>query len=140
MRKINFDIKRKIDNKKKKNMFEVKKSSRPINKKKKTNDKKLFEIMEKRFNIIIGVICVLFLIIISRVFYLQILKNDEYTEKLSYSTEKKIESTSSPRGRIYDRNYKLLVDNVGVKSIYYKRKSGISKNDEISLASKLIEI
>ena len=55
---------RKINNKKKKNMFEVKKSSRPINKKKKTNDKKLFEIMEKRFNIIIGIICVLFLIII----------------------------------------------------------------------------
>ena len=134
MRKINFDIKRKINNKKKKNMFEVKKSSRPINKKKKTNDKKLFEIMEKRFNIIIGVICVLFLIIISRVFYLQILKNDEYTEKLSYSTEKKIESTSSPRGRIYDRNYNLLVDNEAVKTIYYKKKSGVKAKEEIELA------
>lgn len=134
MRKINFDIKRKINNKKKKNLFEVKKSSRPINKKKKTNDKKLFEIMEKRFNIIIGVICVLFLIIISRVFYLQILKNDEYTEKLSYSTEKKIESTSSPRGRIYDRNYNLLVDNEAVKTIYYKKKSGVTAKEEIELA------
>lgn len=134
MRKINFDIKRKINNKKKKNMFEVKKSSRPINKKKKTNDKKLFEIMEKRFNIIIGVICVLFLIIISRVFYLQILKNDEYTEKLSYSTEKKIESTSSPRGRIYDRNYNLLVDNEAVKTIYYKKKGGVKAKEEIELA------
>ena len=134
MRKINFDIKKKIDNKKKKNMFEVKKSSRPINKKKKTNDKKLFEIMEKRFNIIIGIICILFLIIISRVFYLQILKNDEYTEKLSYSTEKKIESTSSPRGRIYDRNYNLLVDNEAVKTIYYKKKSGVKAKEEIELA------
>lgn len=134
MRKINFDIKRKINNKKKKNMFEVKKSSRPINKKKKTNDKKLFEIMEKRFNIIIGIICVLFLIITSRVFYLQILKNAEYTEKLSYSTEKKIESTSSPRGRIYDRNYNLLVDNEAVKTIYYKKKSGITAKEEIELA------
>ena len=134
MRKINFDIKRKIDNKKKKNMFEVKKSSRPINKKKKTNDKKLFEIMEKRFNIIIGIICILFLIIISRVFYLQILKNDEYTEKLSYSTEKKIESTSSPRGRIYDRNYNLLVDNEAVKTIYYKKQSGVKAKEEIELA------
>lgn len=134
MRKINFDIKRKINNKKKKNMFEVKKSSRPINKKKKTNDKKLFEIMEKRFNIIIGIICVLFLIITSRVFYLQILKNDEYTEKLSYSTEKKIESTSSPRGRIYDRNYNLLVDNEAVKTIYYKKKSGVTAKEEIELA------
>ena len=134
MRKINFDIKKMIDNKKKKNMFEVKKSSRPINKKKKTNDKKLFEIMEKRFNIIIGIICVLFLIITSRVFYLQILKNDEYTEKLSYSTEKKIESTSSPRGRIYDRNYNLLVDNEAVKTIYYKKKSGVTAKEEIELA------
>lgn len=134
MRKINFDIKRKINNKKKKNMFEVKKSSRPINKKKKTNDKKLFEIMEKRFNIIIGIICVLFLIITSRVFYLQILKNAEYTEKLSYSTEKKIESTSSPRGRIYDRNYNLLVDNEAVKTIYYKKKSGVTAKEEIELA------
>ncbi len=134
MRKINFDIKRKINNKKKKNMFEVKKSNRPINKKKKTNDKKLFEIMEKRFNIIIGIICVLFLIITSRVFYLQILKNDEYTEKLSYSTEKKIESTSSPRGRIYDRNYNLLVDNEAVKTIYYKKKSGVTAKEEIELA------
>ena len=134
MRKINFDIKKMIDNKKKKNMFEVKKSSRPINKKKKTNDKKLFEIMEKRFNIIIGIICVLFLIITSRVFYLQILKNAEYTEKLSYSTEKKIESTSSPRGRIYDRNYNLLVDNEAVKTIYYKKKSGVTAKEEIELA------
>ena len=140
MRKINFDIKRKINNKKKKNMFEVKKSSRPINKKKKTNDKKLFEIMEKRFNIIIGIICILFLIITSRVFYLQILKNDEYTEKLSYSTEKKIESTSSPRGRIYDRNYNLLVDNQAIKTIYYKKQSGITQKEEIDLAYRIGEI
>lgn len=134
MKKFSFDIKSKIRNKKKKNMFEVKKNNRPINKKKKTNDKKLFEIMEKRFNIIIGIICVLFLVIISRVFYLQILKNDEYTEKLSYSTEKKIESTSSPRGRIYDRNYNLLVDNEAVKTIYYKKKSEVKAKEEIELA------
>ena len=52
MRKINFDIKRKINNKKKKNMFEVKKSSRPINKKKKTNDKKLFDRASLPFSVI----------------------------------------------------------------------------------------
>ena len=106
MRKINFNIKRRLNNKKKKSMFEVKKSSKPINKKKKTNDKKLFEIMEKRFNIIIIVICVLFMIIIGRVFFLQIIENDLYTEKLSYSTEKKIDddlsewfcSAFSPKG------------------------------------------
>lgn len=127
MKKNNFNTK------KNKNIFEVKKK-RPINRKKKNNDKKLFEIMEKRFNIIIIIVCALFIIIFGRVFYLQVLKNDYYSEKLAYSTEKKIESTSSPRGRIYDRNYNLLVDNEAVKTIYYKKISGITTEEEIELA------
>ena len=118
MKKINSNIKNKVIDKKKKNMFEVKKSSKPINKKRKTNNKKLFEIMEMRFNIISIILCILFFIILGRVFYLQILEKDYYDEKLSYSTEKKIESSSAPRGRIYDRNYNLLVDNEAVKTIY----------------------
>ena len=43
MKKINSNIKNKVIDKKKKNMFEVKKSSKPINKKRKTNNKDLFE-------------------------------------------------------------------------------------------------
>ena len=134
MKKINSNIKNKVIDKKKKNMFEVKKSSKPINKKKKTNNKKLFEIMEMRFNIISIILCILFFIILGRVFYLQILEKDYYDEKLSYSTEKKIESSSAPRGRIYDRNYNLLVDNEAVKTIYYKKKTGIKTEEEIELA------
>lgn len=128
MKKNNFNIK------KNKNIFEVKKNSRPINKKKKNNDKNLFEIMEKRFNIIMFIVSILFTIIIARVFYLQVLRNDYYNEKLAYSTEKKIESTSSPRGRIYDRNYNLLVDNEAIKTIYYKKRSDITTKEEIELA------
>lgn len=133
MKKNNFNIK------KNKNKFEVKKNNRPINKKKKNNDKNLFEIMEKRFNIITIIICILFTIIIARVFYLQVLKNDYYNERLAYSTEKKIESTSSPRGRIYDRNYNLLVDNEAIKTIYYKKRSNITTKEEIELAYLLAE-
>lgn len=51
-----------------------------------------------------------------------------------------IEGESAPRGRIYDRNYKLLVDNVGVKSIYYKRVSGMSISDELEVANMLSEV
>lgn len=133
MKKNNFNIK------KNKNKFEVKKNNRPINKKKKNNNKNLFEIMEKRFNIITIIICILFTIIIARVFYLQVLKNDYYNEKLAYSTEKTIESTSSPRGRIYDRNYNLLVDNEAIKTIYYKKRSNITTKEEIELAYLLAE-
>lgn len=133
MKKNNFNIK------KNKNIFEVKKNSRPINKKKKNNDKNLFEIMEKRFNIIMVIVSILFTIIIARVFYLQVLKNDYYNERLAYSTEKTIESTSSPRGRIYDRNYNLLVDNEAIKTIYYKKRSNITTKEEIELAYLLAE-
>lgn len=50
------------------------------------------------------------------------------------ATEKTIESTSAPRGRIYDRNHKLLVDNEGIKTIYYKKQNGITTKEEIELA------
>ena len=50
------------------------------------------------------------------------------------ATEKTVESTSAPRGRIYDRNYNLLVDNEGVKTIYYKKQNGITNKEEIELA------
>lgn len=133
-KKININKK---NNKKKKNSLEVKKSTKPINKKKKNNNKYLKEIMEKRFNIIVFVMAILFVIIGGRLFYLQILKNDDYNDKLAYSTEKTIESTSAPRGRIYDRNYNLLVDNEGVKTIYYKKQKGIKTKEEIELAYEI---
>ena len=124
----------KTTSKKRINKFEIKKKTGPINKRKKQNNKHLDQIMERRFNFITVIIIILFLVISTRVFYLQILKNNEYNEKLAMSTEKTIESTSAPRGRIYDRNHKLLVDNEGIKTIYYKKQKGITTKEEISLA------
>lgn len=121
---------RKIDNKKK---------IKPINKIKKNNDKYLPEIMEKRFNIIIIVVGILFTIIVGRLFYLQVLKDDEYKEELVYKSEKTIESGSAPRGRIYDRNYNLLVDNEGIKTIYYKKPNDVTTEGEINLAYTIAE-
>ena len=120
--------------KKSKNKFEIKKSNKPLNKKRKDNNKLLKEVIEKRFNIVIFISSLFFLLITCRLFYLQVLKVDDYNEKLSYSTEKKIESSSAPRGRIYDRNYNLLVDNEAIKTIYYKKQKGITTKEEIELA------
>ena len=124
----------KTTKKKKKNKLEIKKKTKPINKRKKQNNKHLDQIMQRRFTFIAVILIILFLVISTRVFYLQILKNNEYNEKLAMSTEKTIESTSAPRGRIYDRNHKLLVDNEGVKTIYYKKQKGITTKEEISLS------
>lgn len=119
--------------------IEKKKNSKPINKKKKNTDKYLPEIMEKRFNIIIVIVGFLFTVIVGRLFYLQVLKSDEYNDKLAYMSEKIIESTSAPRGRIYDRNYNLLVDNEGIKTIYYKKASDVTTSEEIKLAYTIAE-
>lgn len=98
------------------------------------------DIIERRYLIIIVVIVLVFGIIGVRLFQLQVLSNEEYSEKLVAATEKIVEGESSPRGRIYDRNYKLLVDNEAVKTIYYKKEDAITTDEEIELAYKLADM
>jgi len=112
----------------------VKKKKKPINRIIKNNNKYLPEIMEKRFNIIIVLIAIFFTIIGCRLFYIQIIKTDVYNDNLLSMSEKIIESSSAPRGRIYDRNYNLLVDNEGIKTIYYKKPNDVTTLGEIELA------
>ena len=50
---------------------------------------------------------VLFGILLQRVFYLQIVKGDDYQESFSLKTEREV-SVASTRGNIYDRNGELL--------------------------------
>ena len=88
----------------------------------------------KRLTIILIVMVILFLILILKIINIQILNKEKYVELLDNLTLDEVYSTSTPRGRIYDRNYNLLVDNIGVKTIYYKRKKGTNLKDEIDLA------
>ena len=117
--------------------------SKPINKKHNYGSRDLTSIMDKRYVLISFLMITFFIIIVGRLFKLQILDTDKYQAKLAVSTEKTIEGTSSPRGRIYDRNYKLLVDNRAKKTIYYKKENGVTKEEEIDLAyliGDLIEV
>ena len=118
--------------KKKKNVKKV--SVKSINKKRKDKHKYLPDIIERRYVLLTVLILILFSVISLRLFKLQILDKEIYVEKLAYSVEKTIESTSTPRGRIYDRNHKLLVDNEAIKTIYYKKVSGIKTTEEIEMA------
>ena len=65
---------------------------------------------------------------------------DDYQEKLVAATEKIVLGDSTPRGRIYDRNHKLLVDNMAVKTIYYKKEPRVSSDDEVKIAYRLGEM
>ena len=62
-----------------------------------------------------------------------------YKNKLTELTEIYVYGESAPRGRIYDRNYNLLVDNIAVPIIYYQKNDDISKKEEIELAYSVSE-
>ena len=80
--------------------------------------------INKRFLILYFFLFLFFIIIIYELTQIQIIDTDKYKKKLSDLTISVVEGNTVPRGRIYDRNYNLLVDNVGVKTIYYKRQKG----------------
>lgn len=111
-----------------------------INRNRKQNIRNLKYMIEKRYAFITIILIILFITIIFRLFYLQVLKEEQYSKKLVMATEKSVESTSAPRGRIYDRNYNLLVDNEAIKTIYYKKESGITKEEEINLSYTVGEL
>lgn len=109
-------------------------------KRRKTQYRNISDIIEKRYLFIFIIIILCFSLIMIRLFYLEGIKDEDYKVALSSSKQKIITSSSSPRGRIYDRNYNLLVDNEAVKTIYYKKPKGITPKEEVSLAYKMSEI
>lgn len=70
-----------------------------------------------------------------------ILKNNEYyTKLLDEKTNIYVYGISAPRGRILDCNGKVLVDNIGIKTIYYNKIKGITKSKELEIAGLLANI
>lgn len=96
--------------------------------------------MNNRINILNIVIIALFLLIIINIIYIICFKSSFYNKKLSELTNTIIYGESAPRGRIYDRNYNLLVDNDKVPVIYYKKQNNITKREEIELAYSIIDL
>ena len=92
------------------------------------------ELIEKRYKILVIIIMSVMSILLINLFNVQILKNKHYEEKLKELTVKVIEGESTPRGRIYDRNGILIVDNTSVKTIYYKKPNNITTKEEIEMA------
>lgn len=79
-------------------------------------------------------------VILINLFNIQVLKESYYENKVREMTETKVYSSTAPRGRIYDRNGILLVDNKPVKVIYYLKEVGVSTKEELKIADKLSKI
>lgn len=94
----------------------------------------------KRINVLSIIIIIIFLILIINLIYIICFKSNFYQKKLLELTDVTIYGESAPRGRIYDRNYNLLVDNDKVPVIYYKKQANITSKEEIELAYSLIDL
>ena len=95
--------------------------------------------MKKREYFYFILIIFIFSILGIRLLFIQNNK-DMYQDELLSKTEVYINGGSAPRGRILDTNGNVLVDNIGVNTIYYNKVKGISSTDEIAIAKELASI
>ena len=96
-------------------------------------------ITKNRLIILFIFVIVCFIIIVLKIGYLQLFNIKASLKELDKLSTKKVYGPSMPRGRIYDRNYNIIVDNVGTNLISYKKESGMKIEDEINLAYTLAE-
>ncbi|NLK10174.1 MAG: penicillin-binding protein 2, partial [Staphylococcus equorum] len=91
---------------------------------------------------VFGVIVFIFAVIVLRLGYLQIAEGSHY-EQLIKNSENLTVNEAVPRGRILDRNGKVLVDNASKKAITYARGRKTSQSEVLKIAkdlSRLIEM
>ena len=97
------------------------------------------DVIEKRYKILVILIIIIMALLLVSLFYVQIIRNKHYNKKLETLTVNVIEGDSAPRGRIYDRNGNIIVDNTSIRTIYYKKPSKITTKEEIDSAYKVAE-
>ena len=95
--------------------------------------------MNKRINFIFGFIVFIFAIVVLRLGYLQIAQGSHY-KQLIKNDENITVNESVPRGRILDRNGKVLVDNASKMSITYTRNRKTSQKEMLNTAKKLTDL
>lgn len=92
-----------------------------------------------RMNFLFFSIFILFSVLILRLGYLQIVKSEDYVLLLE-RTEEVAVNTSVPRGRIFDREGRILVDNIPKKAITYTKMSTTSSQEMLEIAEELATI
>ena len=93
--------------------------------------------IHKRYKILIFVVIICFIILTVKLYKVQVLDSKRYMDAVIELSNNIVEGSTAPRGRIYDRNGILLVDNIPVKTIAYKKVAGITTTQEIEMAYKV---
>lgn len=86
----------------------------------------------------VSLLIILISIITYRYVYISIYKHDFYYEKYLSSTNKIVYGLNAPRGRIFDRNGKVLVDNIGINTIVFHKLDGIDTREVADILYNII--
>lgn len=103
-------------------------------------NKKKNIIIDKRISRFKYILSLSFLILLLAICYIDIVDKNYYSLKLEEYNNPVYYLNYAPRGRIYDRNHNLLVDNKLVPIIYYLKPSKITVEEEIELSYKLNDL
>ncbi len=82
-----------------------------------------------RFNIIIYFLVMILIVLVIRLFFIQVMSGELYAEMASESIVRE-KTIAAPRGNIYDRNGKLVVESIPVSAVAVE-PSLVSKNEEV---------
>ncbi|AZB44401.1 penicillin-binding protein 2 [Bacillus sp. FJAT-42376] len=95
-----------------------------------------------RMNILFLAVFLVFVLVIVRLGIVQIVRGEEYTKEVSRS-ETNVSAYPAPRGKMYDRYGRVVVDNIGVPAITYTVDKKTKPEDKIRAVkelSKLIQV
>lgn len=90
-----------------------------------------------RLNLLFSIVILLFMTIIGRLLYMQVLNKDFYEKKLASASQTKV-TTSSARGEIYDASGKPLVENTLKQVVSFTRSNKMTAKDLKEIASQLL--
>jgi len=97
---------------------------------------KRMDTLEDRTRAILGIAIIIFLVILSRLWYLQVIKGPYYLEKAEQNRLAKV-YISAPRGEILDRNGAVLATNRTAYSISIVPKDVVDKQATLKLLAQL---
>lgn len=90
-----------------------------------------------RLNLLFAIVILLFMTIIGRLLYMQVVNKDFYETKLASASQTRV-TTSSARGEIYDAAGKPLVQNTVKQVVSFTRSNKMTAADLKDISTKLL--
>ena len=90
-----------------------------------------------RLNLLFAIVILLFMAIIGRLLYMQVLHKDFYENKLASASQTRV-TTGSVRGEIYDATGKPLVENTVKQVVAFTRSNKMTATDLKDISKKLL--